>query len=294
MLHDGALPKIRIKKDYLSKNEYIWADGVWVRNFNKRHVTPIDLNNLYDLSDLPIITLNETANLSLNHANIAKETINFDKAVIISDGYQFDIKHKILEQLPKDVIILAVNRSLAKWELLPGKENHRPINVYVNNNPYECLHYLPKNKYYPTCITSYRTHHQFVKNYKGNIRLYAPTISRGLGSIHHENYFIDDYRNPICAAIGLSFQFGIKQLMLFCCDESFKDKRDAAIQLHNGLWTYPQHITSQKIIDANLFWFNQRKEHKIKIGNHSNGIEYKNAEYINSVDDVISFFQEEL
>ena len=93
--------------------------------------------------------------------------------------------------------------------------------------------------------------------------------------------FLDDYRNPICAAINLAFHFGVKRLMLMCCDESYSQERPSCVKLHNNLYTYPQHIISQKIIDANLYWLTHQKDKPVEVVNFSHGIEYVNAQYIN-------------
>jgi len=87
----------------------------------------------------------------------------------------------------------------------------------VINNPYkEAMNYMsPKNAlYFPACIASTRTYHEFVKRYLGNLYLYEPTPETNFGTRKEgHRYFIDDYRNPICAAIGIAYQFGVKKLM---------------------------------------------------------------------------------
>jgi len=75
---------------------------------------------------------------------------------------------------------------------------------------------------------------------------------------------------------------------LFCCDDSFLDKRPGAEQLDNGLYSYPQQLVGQRLIDSNLYWINQAG---IKVGNHSSGIKYKHSNYIHE-DNVIDFFKE--
>jgi hypothetical protein len=108
-----------------------------------------------------------------------------------------------------------------------------------------------------------------------------------------ETYYIDDYRNPICAAIGFAHQFGAEKILLLCCDDSFKEKRDFSVELHNGLHTYPHHVRSQEIIDANLYWLTHQENKEVKVADWSSGGEYKNAEYISDEEGVIAFFKDQ-
>lgn len=277
-----------IKKDIESNNEYMLAGNVWVRNFTKSNVSPVNISPLIDTKDYNLIMDNEGKNTGLQIANISEEKITFRHIVIISDGYDFKQKHRMLLDLPEHVAVLAVNRALAKWELLSGKER-RPINLYVANNPYQqCMGYLP-DRYYPTCVVSSRTHHEFVRRYKGRKYMYEPTMARNFGLPRSAIYYVDDYRNPICAAIGLSHQFGVRKLMLMCCDDSFKDNREAAVPLENGLYTYPQHLRTQQIIDGNLHWLTHQEDVEVQVRDHSSGAKYTNAAYI-AADEVLDFF----
>lgn len=281
---------MRIKK--YENNEYILAGNVWIRNFTKENVSPICLANLYNKEDRQLVLRNEETNKS--HLKISNENLNLEKMVIVSDGYDFDRKHQILSQLPNDVWVLSVNKALKKWKLTSG-ENKKYINAYVVNNPYDdCMSFMPLKKlaYYPTCIASSRTNVSFIKKYKGNIFLYRPTPEEAFGYDRNENYFIDDYRNPICASIGLAYRFGVSKLMLLSCDDSFEEERDFAVQLKNGLWTYPQHLISQEIIDANLYWL-KNQENEIEVVDYSDGADYKNAAYISNEEEVINFFKKD-
>ena len=283
---------MRIKREK-DKNEYINASNVWVRNFSKSGVKPISLNQLIDPQDYKLVLSNEVSNRSKNLSKIDEENFFFPKIVIVSDGYQFSTRQKILKDLPPDVAIFAVNHALAKWELIPS----RAINFYIVNNPYpECKFNLQqKHQYYPSCVASSRTNSEFIKKYKGNLFLYEPSQQIGFGQLANNKYCIDDYRNPICASIGLAYQFGVQKLMLFCCDDSFEESRQGAVQLQNRLWTYPQHIISHNIIDANLYWLSHqedKEDKEVKISNYSSGPEYFNSTYINEEHEVIDFFTE--
>lgn len=275
---------MKIKKT-ATNNEYIQGGGVWVRNFAKKSNRPLSVHHLHDRSDYPLIMSNEQVNSA--KPRIADENIQFSKVLIVSDGYDFEKRQHIISQMPPDVCVLAINGALKNWKLI-GK---RAINAYVINNPYgEATTFLPKHKYYPVCISSMRTNAKFTKSYLGDVYVYCPTPERVFGSEYNEKYFVDDYRNPVCAALGLAYQFGAEKVMLMCCDDSFEEKRDFAVQLKNGLWTYPQHVRSEGIIDANLYWLTNQENREVQVVNYSSGGDYIHATYINDEKDAISFF----
>jgi|694.fasta_scaffold13122_5 hypothetical protein len=281
-------------KKHPSGNEYIYAGEVWVRNFTKKNIAPLQLDCLFSEDDMSLVLKNEQ--LNLNYPRVSDENLNFSKICIVSDGYLFEERQKILAKLPKDVCILAVNRALAKWGLYDAKtplEYRRTINAFVVNNPYkDAITYLPsKNaKYYPTCVASTRTNFDFLKRYAGDVYCYRPAIEERFGINTPESYYIDDYRNPICAAIGFAFQMNVKKLMLFCCDDSFVEPRDNAVRLQNGLYCYKPLLRSHDIIDANLYWLTHIEENEIVVSNYSSGLDYSNAAYIKDEREVISFF----
>jgi hypothetical protein len=288
---------MRIKKDPLTRNEYIRAGDIWVRNFAKFGVSPVTPNgSLFNSSeDQSIILHNEATNGTYNIANIAEEDhISFDKILIISDGYQFETKHRILADLPSDVAVFAINGAFSRWSIM-SENIRRPINFYIVNNPYtDCMKYLPKkNRYYPSCIASRRTNPEFLRQYKGNLFVYEPTPTNSFGLSKSVPYYIDDYRNSVCAAIGMAFQFGVTKLMLMCCDGSFVEERPASEKLPNGLWTYPHHNKNHGIIDANLYWLTHQENVAVSVADHSSGLEYQNAHYIESEEDIHKFFVED-
>jgi hypothetical protein len=277
---------MRIKVDPKTRNRYIQADDIWVRDYTIQGVKAIDCNPLFTQSDREIVVKNEAINSTLGLMNIAEETVTFRNVVIISDGYQFDERHKILQELPPDVSIIAVNKAAAKWAI----KDKRAINLYLVNNPYGQDNSLRASNYFPTCVASTRTNSDFVRNYRGNIFFYHPTPDAKFGKPSPQKYYIDDYRNPICAAVSLAFRFGVRKLLLFGCDNAFSDRREAAEQLENGLWTYPQHFKSQKLIDAQLYWLTHQDGVKVETADYSSGPKYQNAAYISEEQQVIEFF----
>lgn len=284
---------MRIKK--VNKNEYIRAGDMWVRNFTKDNAKPLSINSLCE-HERELLIQNEMTNSKRADAySIDEEKFEFPFVVLISDGYGFEMKQHILSHLPGEVAVFAVNRSLAKWELLTEKirpDLRRSINFYIVNNPYsECTSYLPKNNYYPSCIASTRTNTEFVDKYYGNKFLYNPTSEKTYSGNRNEGIYgsTDDYRNPVCAAITLASKMKVRRLLLFCCDDSFENERPGAEQLENGLWQYPQHKISHQIIDASLYWLSNQKDYPVRVGSCSSGESYVNAPYIQP-DKITDFF----
>jgi hypothetical protein len=268
---------MRIKK-HPNKNDYLLIEqGLWVRNFTKPRVPPIDINELIGEKDYQLMLNNEFMNSKDRIPWIDSENIVHQKAIIVSDGYQFEEKHKILKDLSKDVIIIGVNGSLVKWQAT------RSINYYVANNPYkECLKFLPRRGNLPKCIISTRTNYEFLQNYRGAKYRYAPVSEEKYGGLKQKetDWFIDDYRNPICAAIILCYYFGVEKLVLFCCDDSFGKERPSSIKLENELWMYPQQLISHNLIEANLYWLKNNPVFEIDAFDCSSGPNYKNVAYI--------------
>jgi hypothetical protein len=282
-------------KQHSTHNEYIRAGDMWVRNFAKFGVPPLALDHLFEDHEYDLILANEVMNK--NYTRISRDTLSLTEAIIVSDGYGFNWKHLCIAKLPAPVF--AVNRALRNWKLMTpelSSNERRSINAYITNNPYqECMGYLPtsKNPYYPACIASTRTNYAFLKKWLGDKYVYEPPPDPKFGAERQESYCIDDYRNPICAAIGLLHQFGVQKLMLISCDDSFAPERDFAVPLPNGLWTYPQQIRSHEVIDANLYWLTHQEEREVQVADWSDGPKYVNATYINSEEEAIEFFAEE-
>jgi hypothetical protein len=266
---------MRIKKNS-NGNEYLLTEyGAWVRDFTKR-IAPVDINNFTKKDDFSLIVENEIKNNSLDLSELDADKIKINNAVIVSDGYDFDNKQHLLIEIPNNIAIIATNKSLAKWKV------NRKIDYFVVNNPYQdCMLMMPKHNYLPACVSSTRTYHEFVRQYdlrNGVIHKYTSVQEQSFSPRNDKLICaIDDYRNPICAAIGLAWKLSVKKLLLFCCDSSFASERPAAEHLPNGLWTYPQQKISHSLIEANLFWYQKQK---VKLGDHSSGSTYKNIPYV--------------
>ena len=280
---------MRIKK--FEKNRYILSkEGVWVRDLCSSSKN-IDINNLYS-KEKSIWLTNELSNLKKSRMDLPPG--QHENIIICSDGYGWQEKQKILGSIPYSLVkIIGTNGSLAKWNMVGASaEIKRAMSFYVVNNPYkECTNYLPKkHNYYPNLVASLRTNNNFIDKYKGDVFFYKPSEDLDYSSPPNIlSLKLDDYRNPICAAISLSYKIGAKKILLFCCDDAFEDERPNSIKMENGLYQYPQQIMSQNIIDQQLYWL---QANEIEIFDHSSGIKYNNAQYIKQ-DDIFSFFSKE-
>lgn len=282
---------MKIKK-YPNGNQYILTPNKrWVRNFTIQNAPFIDINETISSEDHFLFINNEFQNSMNRYPWLEKENFYFPNIIIISDGYGFEEKHKIINKIKniKNVTIIGVNGSLKKWSC------EKNMSFYLTNNPYEeCMMDLARVRMPPRCIASCRTNFQFLNNYKGSIMLYKPVNEKAYEGKEagESSWRIDEYRNPICASIGISYKFGVEKILLMCCDDSFEKERAGSVRLDNGLWTYPQQIVAQEIIDANLMWLKKEKYNEIKIGNFSQGIRYNSAAYIEEADEVINFFEQ--
>lgn len=273
-----------IKKD-ITKNEYYYADGIWVRDFAKKSVKFMDLNKLIPEQDMNMFLRNELKNSEKTLQSVSTENIKHEKILIVSSGFKFDETQKVLESLPNDVVVIGVNECFVKWDC------NRRMNYYVVNNPYpECMRYFPKEpKFLPRVIASIRTYPDFIEKCKGITFTYSPSVDMYYSGLpNNDIYRIDDYRNPICASIVLSYRFGAKKLFLLSCEDLYDKERPGTVKVKNELWAYPQQLTAKNIIDGNLYWLNKAK---VSVSYNSEGVEYSNATYIET-DSIASFFNE--
>lgn len=278
----------RIKKHSNGNTYCLTHQDKWVRNFVQENVPYLDLNSTIRNEDHFVFLQNETINSYQKFPWIDSEPFLFPDVVIVSDGFGFEEKKEILEKLPKSVILIGVNGVLSKW-----KSKNRSLDFYLVNNPYqECLNYIPKNtRNFPRCFASCRTNFEFLNNYRGLVYRYYPVNESSYSSLGSSQvtWQVDDYRNPICAAISIAYRFGVEKLMLCCCDNSFEKSRPGAVQLENKLWTYPQHLIAHSLIEGNIFWLKKQPYWNVEIKDHSSGPTFQDAPYI-SEEEILSFF----
>lgn len=279
---------MRIKK--FRNNEYVLSEGLWIRNPCSA-ASPLDINSL-GREETKVLLDNEIQNMripGLQMDNLNK--VNMEKAVICSDGFGWSARQLALAKMDKAVKIIGVNGSLTKWSMVGEKaECKKSMAFYLVNNPYrECMGYLPKShRYYPNIVASTKTFPDFLKQYGSEPFFYKATRDLNYsGASSETSLSLDDYRNPVCAAISLAWKLGVKRLALLCCDESFEDERPNAVKMKNGLYQYPQQIMCQRIIDKQLYWLRRAG---VKIADCSSGIEYESAEYI-EIDGLEQFFE---
>ncbi len=282
-MNDKPIIKIHRNKN----NYFLTRSGLWVRDFT-RSSQPQDINRLVKEHDYNLLYDNELANTTLNLASIESESIFAPNVVIVSDGFGFEKKQELLAKIPGDVVVIGTNHSRVKWK------RPRKMDWFLANNPYEeCMSMFPRESYFPRCIVSSRTNPDFVRNYKarlGTLYKYHPVEDGVFSSrMSRPSFMVDDYRNPICAAVALAFKWGVRRLLLMCCDDAFEGERAGAEKLPNGLWTYPQHGISHSLIEGMLFWLMVQKYNKVTIADHSSGPEYRGVPYI-SDERVTKFF----
>lgn len=271
-------------KSYEDGNQHIRTPhGMWVRNFtNNNNYQYKDLNKTYKKSDYFTFLKNEVQNSMQRFTWIEHENFSHDTIVIVSDGFDFSKKQHLLERIPNNVTLIGVLGSLAKWTI------KRPLDYYLVNNPYEtCMKYFNRRmRNMPKCIASLKTDSNFLMNYRGLVFKYLSVYEDEYRSkyVKEVELQIDDYRNPICAALHFSFKFGASKIILFCCDDSFQGERPGSEKLENGLHQYPQQQIAHELIDAKMFWLNKMKYQEIEVFDHSSGATYQNATYIESED----------
>lgn len=282
-------------KNNSNKNVYtITENGIRVRDFTKTSVPYVDINQLTKPEDYRLLLHNEVQNKILRMQHIDTENIYHKKVVIVSNGLGYKQKQHLLLDIPSDVVIIAVNGALAEWELLEGTKKQK-INYYLVNNPYpECMGFFPRqNRYFPKCIASMRTNPEFTRQYakKGTMYRYVPVPEKKFSGMKSDAlYHIDDYRNPICAAIGFAYRSGAEKILMFCCDDAFSEGKDGMIKVEDS-WVYHQQMISSEIIDANFYWLKNQEDIKVEIVDHSSGVKYKNADYIEN-DNFVEFFNQ--
>jgi hypothetical protein len=280
-----------IIKQHRSHNQYVLTkSGYWVRDFSQK-AKPLDINKFTQQNEQQMLTGNETVILSKKIPEIGSDHLpTYRKGVVVSNGFQFNAIKEVLDQLPRDVCIIGVNRSLANWNLSEIGLPHRKMDYYFVNNPYnDCLGFIPEHSYYPRCICSLRTNSQFIEKYSGMLFYYTPTPDVSWGKRQAGVRPMDDYRNPICGAISLLARCNVKKLALVCCDDAFEDQRPASEQLPNGLWMYPQHHITHELIDGMLYWLTSPENTDVKVVDISSGPEYRHAIYI-GIDKLLDFF----
>lgn len=281
-----------IKKNKKTGNEYVLTStGMWVRNFGKRNAKPIDINNLFSSEDYSLLIDNEFQIKIMKLPDIESEISTKRKCIILSDGYEFEKARNIIPKIPKDITVIGVNRSLARWKK-DGQLIKRKMDYFLVNNPYnECMMFMPGHRYFPKCIISSKTNPKFAERYEGVLYQYTPVFGEKFRGDEKYSTQLDDYRNPICAAISLANYFKATKVAMLCCDNSFAENRPGSVKLENGLYMYPQHYMSHGLIEGCLYWLSHQEDRHVDIVDSSKGPEYKEVPYI-EIEELVNFFNE--
>lgn len=247
---DDKKNQITVKK-HKNRNEYLKVENYWVRNFGKEDVDKRDLNILYDEKEYKQIIANEINNNNLEHTNVASENFVFDNMIIVSDGYNFEQHKESIPNLPENTCIITVNQAFRLWQSTVYPEYY-----LICNTSESAMSVLP-TKIFPKLFASKRTYSTFVKRYKNIIYFYDPVPDFTYQSPYtkESELLIDDYRNPICACLGLAYSLRVSRIFLAYCSHAYKEHRDGTELLEEGIYQYPQQKLADKIVDGNLFWY---------------------------------------
>jgi len=265
-------------------NQYLNVEkNIWVRNFTINNVSPIDINNLIKEEEIKTFINNELTNNMLNISKFETKDLRNKNVFIISDGFGFDDINEILQNINiENKFIILTNNSLRKWnnfDVLPD--------LFIENNPYKNALNNINSRIFPNCLLSNRIYPEFINMYKyKNIHFYNPTPSLNFNSQSSTDIsnYLDDYRNPICAALNYCFLCNAENINLLYCSEGM-DKEKPASFLHNdGIhYQYNQNKSADEIINGMIFWYRKNKRHS-NIFYHGLDKSFKFGSYIKKED----------
>lgn len=248
-------------KKHKNSNEYLKVGDYWVRNFYGESLKAKDVNNFYYNVDIKYIIDNEMKNSNMRHPYLEMELFRkYKRTIIFSDGYDFEKNHKLFDRISPDVLCIAVNQAARFWNAASF-----PDFLLINNPDEVCLTGMPVSKF-PALIASRKTCNRFLQNYKNIIYIYDSVSDEYYESQVSKNseFHLDDYRNPICAAISLASKFVRGDIYLAFCSTAYKEKRDGMSEIDQGIYQYGPQSLADKMVDGNLFWY--------RIGNGSSKI----------------------
>jgi len=233
-----------------SRNEYIQIGNYWIRNFAKANVVSKDINDLYNDEEIKVLIDNEIKNAKLNAPNILDENFSFENVLIIGDGFGFDEHKDLLNNIREDFCVIAINNTMRFWQAIKLPD------FFLVTNPFENIFSQTPEKAFPKLIASRRANNKFVSFYRNIKYFYDPACDSKYQSPISKDavQFIDEYRNPVCAALGCAYYFNAKNIFLAYCSDAYKEMRPGCDKISDGIFCYPQQILANKIINANIFW----------------------------------------
>jgi hypothetical protein len=238
-------------KKHLNQNEYAKVGKYWVRNFSAPSIKPWDINNFYYDVNLKEIIDNEMKNSRTNSSILENQVFSkYRNFLIVSDGYGFD-NHKNFSNLPPSVCLIVVNQAARLWEC-----SRLPDFFLINNPSKLCMTSYP-TRIFPQLIANKRTNNEFIKRYPNIVYFYDSVPDSYYQSVVNGDSadHIDDYRNPICAAIGIINRFAKGNIFLAFCSSAYSNKRDGMIEVSPEIYQYEPQRTADQLIDANLFFY---------------------------------------
>lgn len=266
-----------IKKHPSNNNRYLRTQGgIWVRDPFTERAGPRDINTLTTRADASVLVQNEVKNLSLCRPSFTAENWEVPQAVIVGDGMNVRRKLRLLRTVPRGVKVIAVNDALNEWDVRVAQTSP---DLYVVNNPYRAvMDYMPRaGRPQPRCLASVRTYSEFVAKYPGPVWLYAPAPTAEMGGRATDLGVLDDYRNPVAAAVSFAVSQGCKAILLVGCDASFAEDRPGSEKLPNGAYQYPAFRQAHAMLDGMFYWLGQNK---VRVGDASAGPKFDHAAYI--------------
>ncbi len=274
--------KIKVSKD---KSRYLLSGKNWVRDFTKS--VGKDINKLYDRDSIKRSIENETIVRGMNLPSIDRENIFASDVVIASDGFDIESCRDIINSLGKNkTTIIGVNG------IMSCSLQVRPSYYLINVTESDAMSWFPTRfSVLPPLIASVRTYPEFISRYKArraSVYSYVPTGSEQFSSkLFSCSYTIDDYRNPICAALNLAFRWGASRVLLLAPHDLFQENRDATKKIDSGLYIYPQQIIAHDFIDGCLHWL--KEYNGCEIFAVTSGPKFTNAETVSPAEAIRIF-----
>lgn len=262
--------KVQIKKTSDRAKYVLSGDAGWVRDFTG--TSGVILSDTYDTDSLRIAVANESVNRTYNLPMIDRESITSPHVVVVSDGTDLQAVLPLVNVLSKQkTLIIGVNNSLSAQEFFPR--------YYLSNHPgEESLSLIPRQRVLPNLIASCRTNSSFVRKYRqrgGVAFVYVPTPSHRFSSnLFKSNFTIDDYRNPICAAINFAYRWGAMRFTLFAPHDYYSESKAGTQKIRDGVNIYPQQTTAHNYVDGCLYWL---REHGCETTAVTSGPIFSNA-----------------
>lgn len=266
--------------------------GIWVRDFVSTKQTGPDISNITKVEERGVLLLNRILNRAAKPNVQDMNPKKRPKVLVVSDGLGFKDIGPVLEGLPKDVYVIGVNRALSKWGA-----DWRPMNLFLANSPYQDamrMLWKHRNKPWPPCLVSSRVFPGFLEAYEGPLFLYEPACEENFAwRVESGCLRLDDYRNPVCAAVCLAERCLVDRLAFLCCDDSFREERAGSVPAREGHWCYPAQIVAHGVIDSMLGWMESCGREGVRFADSSHGPEYTHANYIPK-EALAAFFQGEV